>query len=67
MMKRCPRHFWKIAIVTGVLPSGDSEITSATVRIKKTNAILKCPVNELSKLNIHIMTQTKQIRQGNKS
>ena len=25
MTKRCPDNFWRIAIVTGVLPSRDSE------------------------------------------
>ena len=29
-----PRRFWGIAIVTGVLPSKDSEIKGAKVRIK---------------------------------
>ena len=42
-----PRHFWKIAIVTRVLHSGDSEIKGAILRIKKTNAILKHLVNKL--------------------
>ena len=41
------RHFWRIAIVTGVLPSRDSETAGAIVRIAKTNAILKRPVNKL--------------------
>ena len=44
---KVPRHFWKIAIVTGVLPSRDSEIKGAILRIKKTNAILKRPVNKI--------------------
>ena len=34
------RHFWRIAIVTGVLPSRDFEIKEEMVRIVKTNAIL---------------------------
>ena len=42
-----PRHFWRIAIVTGGLPSRDSEIRGAIVRIAKDNTILKCPVNKL--------------------
>ena len=42
-----PRYFWRIAIVTGVLPSRDSEIRGAIVRIAKTNTILKRPVNKL--------------------
>ena len=42
-----PRHFWKIAIVTRVLPSRDSEIKGAIVIIAKTNTILKRPVKKL--------------------
>ena len=42
-----PRYFWRIAIVTGVLPSRDSETAGATVRTANTNAILKRPVNKL--------------------
>ena len=41
------RHFWRIVIVTDVLPSGDSEIRGAIVRIAKTHTILKRPVNKL--------------------
>ena len=41
------RHFWRIAVVKGVLPSRDSEIRWAIVSIAKTNATLKCPVNKL--------------------
>ena len=40
-------HFWRIAIVTGVLPSRDSEIKGAIVRIAKTNTILKRLINKL--------------------
>ena len=42
-----PRHFWSIAIVTRFLPSRDSEIKVAIVRIAKINTILKHPVNKL--------------------
>ena len=42
-----PRHFWRIVIVTGVLPRRDSEIKGAIVRIAKTNVILKHLVNKL--------------------
>ena len=42
-----PRNFCRIAIVTGVLPLRDSEIRGAIVRMAKTNAILKRPVNKL--------------------
>ena len=45
--EKVPRHFWKIAIVTGLLPCRDSEIKGAIVRIKKTNAIFKRPVYKL--------------------
>ena len=54
------RHFWKIAIVTRVLPSRDSEIRGAIVRIRKTNTIPKRPVNKLFALEIiyHDTNQT---------
>ena len=42
-----PRHFWRITIVTQVLPSSDSEVRGAIVRIAKINTILKRPVKEL--------------------
>ena len=42
-----PRHFWRIAIRTVVLPSRDSEIKGAIVRITKVKAVLKRPVNKL--------------------
>ena len=45
--EKVPRHFWRIAIVTRVLPSRDSEIRGAIVRIAKTNTILKRPINKL--------------------
>ena len=43
--EKVPRHFWKIAMVTRA-PSKDSEIKGAIMRIKKTNAIFKRPVNK---------------------
>ena len=45
--EKMPRHIWRIAIVTGVLPSRDSEVNGSIVRIAKTNTILKRPVNKL--------------------
>ena len=45
--EKVPRHFWRIAIVTRVLPSRDSEIRGAIVRIAKTNTILERPINKL--------------------
>ena len=41
------KHFWRIVIVTRVLPSRDSEIIGALVKITKTNTILKRPLNKL--------------------
>ena len=41
-----PRHFLKVSIVTRVLPSRDSEIRGAIVKIAKSNKILKRPVNK---------------------
>ena len=41
------RQFWKISIITQVLPSRDSEKRGAIVRIAKTNTILKRPANNL--------------------
>ena len=41
------RNFWRIATVTRVLPSRDSGIRGAIVRIAKTNTILKRPLNKL--------------------
>ena len=62
--EKVPRHFWKIAIVTGVLPSRDSEIKRAIVTIKKTNAILKRPVNKFSPIEYtyHDKNQTDKAR-----
>ena len=42
-----PRHFWRIAIVTRVLPSGDSEIRGAIMRVTKTNTIFKLSIYKL--------------------
>ena len=38
-------HFWRIAIVTGVLPRRDFETKEEIVGISKTDAILKRLVN----------------------
>ena len=55
-------------IVTGLLPSRDSQIRGAIVRIAKTNTILKRPVNKLFPVeNTCPGTLIKQIRQGKKS
>ena len=59
------RHFWKIAIVTEVLPSRDSGIKGAIVRIKKTNATLKRPINKLFPIEYahHDTNQTDKARE----
>ena len=62
--EKVPRHFWKIVIVTGVLPSRSSEIKGAIVEIKKTNAILKRPINKLVPIEYtyHDTNQTDKAR-----
>ena len=64
--EKMPRHFWRIAIVTPVLPSRDSEIRGAIVRIEKTNTILKRPVNSLSGVEnmYHDNNQTDKASHG---
>ena len=59
------RHFGRIAIVTGVLPSRDSETRGAIVIMAKTNAILKRPVNKLFtvKNTCHDTNQTDKARE----
>ena len=51
----------------GVLPSRDSEIRGATVRMAKTNAILKHPVNKLFPNENTYQEPTKWLWQGSKS
>ena len=60
--EKVPKRFWKISIVTRVLPSRNSEIRRVIVRIAKTNRILKRLVNKFFPVE-NIMTLTKQIRQ----
>ena len=61
--EKVPRHFWRIAIVTGEVLTQKGAI----MRIKKANAILKGPFNKLFQIEYKYMTLTKEIRQGNKS
>ena len=63
--EKVPRHFWRIAIVTRVLPSRDSEIRGATVRIAKTNTILKRPIKKIFavKNTYHDTNQTDKARE----
>ena len=60
--EKVPRHFWRISVVTGVLPSRASERKGAIVRIKKANAILKRPVNKLflTEYTYHETNQTEE-------
>ena len=60
-----PRHFWRIAIVTWVLPSEIMKQKGAIVRIKKANAIIKCPVNKLfpTEYTYHDSNQTDKARE----
>ena len=53
-----------MAIVTGVLPSRDSEIKRAIGRIKKTNPILKHHINKLFPIEYayHDTNQTDKAR-----
>ena len=63
--EKVPIHFWRIAMVPGVLPSRDSEIRGAIVRIAKTNSILKRPVNKLFTVEntYHDTNQTEKAKE----
>ena len=62
--EKVPKHFWRIAIVAGVLPSRDSEIRGAIVKIAKTNAIFKRPINKLFTIeNTYDANQTDKARE----
>ena len=63
--EKVPRHFWRIAIVTGVLPSRDSEKAGPIVRIVNTNATLKHPINKLFSFEntYHDTNQTDKARE----
>ena len=45
--EKVSKQFWKISIVTRVLPCRDSEIRGPIVRIAKTITVLKHPVNKV--------------------
>ena len=63
--EKVPRHFWRIAIVTRVLRSRDSEIRGAIVRIAKINAILERLVKKPFAVEntYHDTTQTDKARE----
>ena len=60
-----PIHFWRVAIVTGVLPSRDSEIRGAIVRMTKNSTILKGTVNKrfTNKNSYYNINQTDKARE----
>ena len=64
--ERYPDIFGELPL-TGVLPSRDSEVSEAIVRMTKTNAILKHPVNKLFPIENTYQEPTKPLQQGNKS
>ena len=63
--EKLPRDFWRIAIVTRVSPSRDSEVRGAIVRIAKTNTILKGPVKKFFAVKnaYHDINQTDKARE----
>ena len=63
---KLPRYFWRIAIVTRLLPSRDSETRKAIVRTANTNTILKRPVNNIfaAKNIYHDTNQTDKASHG---
>ena len=63
--EKVPRHFQRIATVTGVLLIRGSDTKGAIVRIENANAILKCPVNKLFRIEdtYHDTNQTDKARE----
>ena len=62
--EKVPKHFWRIAIVTEVLPSRVLKQKGVIVRIKKVNAVFKRPVNKLfqTEYTYHDTNQTDKAR-----
>ena len=61
------KTYLRIAIVTGVLPSRDSDTKRSDSENKSPMPSSNVPEINSYQLNIRIMTLNKQIRQGNKS
>ena len=63
--EKVPKHFWRVAIVTGVLSSKDSETKRSDSRIEKANATLKHRVNKFfpTEYTIHDSKQTEKARE----
>ena len=59
------KHFWRVAVVRGVLPSRDSEISGGILRIEKKNTILKRPGNNFFTVEntYHDTNQTDKARE----
>ena len=63
--EKVSRHFWMISIVMQVLPSRESRIRGAIVRIAKANTILKRPIKKLFAVEntYHDTNQTYKARE----
>ena len=63
--EKVPRHFWRVAIVTWLLSSRDSEISGEILRIEKKNTILKRPGNNFFTVEntYHDTNQTDKARE----
>ena len=63
--EKVPRHFWRVAIVTWLLSSRDSEISGEILRIEKKNTILKLPGNNFVTVEntYHDTNQTDKARE----
>ena len=61
------KTYLRLAIVTGVLPSRDSDTKRSDSENKSPMQSSNVPEINSYQLNIRIMTLNKQIRQGNKS
>ena len=61
--EKVPRHFWRVAIVMRALPTRNTEIRGAIVRMAKTNTIRKRPVNKLvpAENTYHDTNQTDKV------
>ena len=59
------KHFWRISIVTGLLPSRDSGRRGAILEIKKSNANLKRLINKVfpTEYTYHATNQTDKARE----
>ena len=63
--EKVPKHFWRIAIVAGLLLNRGSETRGAIVKSAKTNAIPKRLINKLFTIEntYHDTNQTDKARE----